>query len=78
LPPEQLKQVEARAKKDNRTISELIREALRRYLYERDLEDLRAKALANAARRGITEADVVPLVHQLRRERRDRKIKQPA
>jgi len=78
LPPAQLKEVEARAKKENRTMSELIREALRRYLYERDLEELRAKSQARAARLGITEADIVPLIHQLRRERRDKKIKQPA
>ncbi len=78
LPPAQLKEIEARAKKENRTLSELIREALRRYLYERDLEDLRAKSQAKAARLGITEADVIPLIHQLRRERRDKKIKQPA
>ena len=78
LPPAQLKKVEARARKENRTISELIREALRRYLYERNLEELRARAEARAARLGITEADVVPLIHQLRRERRDKRIKQPA
>jgi len=78
LSPAQLKVVEARAKKENRTISELIREALRRYVYERDLEDLRAKSQAKAAALGITKADIVPLIHQLRRERRQKKIKQPA
>jgi Arc/MetJ-type ribon-helix-helix transcriptional regulator len=75
VPPEQLKQVEARAKKDNRTLSEFIREALRRYLYERDREDLRIKTQARAARLGITEADIVPLIHQLRTERRGGKTR---
>src|SRR5437762_14142316 len=77
LPPAQLKEIEARAKKENRTLSELIREALRRYLYERDLEDLHAKSQAKVARLGITEADIVPLIHQLRRERRDKKLSNP-
>ena len=78
LPPGQLRQVEARAKKEHRTMSELIREALRRYLYERDLEELRARSLARTARPGITETDVVPLTHEFRSERREKKTKKRA
>jgi metal-responsive CopG/Arc/MetJ family transcriptional regulator len=36
MPPAQFKQVEKLAKKENRTLSELIREALRRYQQEQD------------------------------------------
>jgi CopG family transcriptional regulator/antitoxin EndoAI len=77
LSPAQLKEVEKLAKKENRTLSELIREALRRYSYQRQLEELNAYGRAKAAELGITEADVVPLIHQFRKERRS-KIKQPA
>ena len=44
MPPAQFKQVEKLAKKENRTLSELIREALRRYQQEEDDRmDQRAK-----------------------------------
>jgi hypothetical protein len=78
LLPAQFKDVEKLAKKENRTLSELVREALRRYQYARQLEELNARGRAKAAELGITEADVVPLIHQLRQERREKTIKQPA
>ena len=77
LPPAQLKEVEKLAKKENRTLSELIREALRRYSYQRQLEEINTYGRAKAAELGLTEADVVPLIHEYRKERRN-KIKQPA
>jgi CopG family transcriptional regulator / antitoxin EndoAI len=76
LPPEQLKEMEKLAKKENRTMSELIREALRRYQYQQQLQEIRVRARAKADELGITEADVVPLIHQFRKERRE-KTKQP-
>ncbi|HWY47669.1 MAG TPA: ribbon-helix-helix protein, CopG family [Bryobacteraceae bacterium] len=69
LPPAQFRDMEKLAKKENRTMSELIREALRRYQAERDLEAINAYGRAKAAQYGLTEADVVPLIHQLRKER---------
>jgi CopG family transcriptional regulator / antitoxin EndoAI len=77
LPPAQLKQAEALAKKENRTMSELIREALRHYQRERELDDINAYGRAKAAELGITEDDVIPLIKQYRRERRQEKIKTP-
>lgn len=77
LPPAQLRDVEKLAKKEHRTLSELIREALRRYQIERDMDAFNAYGRAKAAELGITEADVIPLIHQMRKERRE-KIKQPA
>jgi CopG family transcriptional regulator / antitoxin EndoAI len=77
LPPAQLKEVEKLAKKENRTLSELIREALRRYSYQRQLEEINTYGRTKAAELGITEADVVPLIHEYRKERR-KSIKQPA
>jgi metal-responsive CopG/Arc/MetJ family transcriptional regulator len=36
MPPNQLKQVERMAKKENRTMSETVREALRRYQQQQE------------------------------------------
>ncbi len=78
LPPAQLKDAERLAKKEHRTLSELVREALRSYQYQRQLQELNTQGRAKAAELGIAEADVVPLIHQLRQQRRAKKIKQPA
>jgi predicted transcriptional regulator len=78
LSPAQLKDVEKLAKKEHRTLSELIREALRRYQIEREMDAVNAYGRAKAAELGITEADVIPLIHQMRKERREKTIKQPA
>jgi CopG family transcriptional regulator/antitoxin EndoAI len=74
LPPAQLKDAERLAKKEHRTLSELVREALRSYQYQRQLQELNAQGRAKAAELGITEADVVPVIHQ---QRREKKTKQP-
>ena len=78
LPPAQLKDAERLAKKEHRTLSELVREALRSYQYQRQLQELNAQGRARAAELGITEADVVPVIHQLRQQSRQKRIKQPA
>jgi len=56
------------AKKERRTKSELVREALRRYLEDREWKAIRAYGAARAL--GITEADVDRLIHEHRREKR--------
>jgi metal-responsive CopG/Arc/MetJ family transcriptional regulator len=78
LPPAQLKEVEKLAKKEHRTLSELIREALRRYQIEREMDAVNAYGRAKAAELGITEADIIPLIDRMRQERREKKIKQSA
>jgi CopG family transcriptional regulator / antitoxin EndoAI len=70
LPPAQFKEMERLAKKENRTMSELIREALRRYQAERELEAINQYGRAQAAQLGLSEVDVIPLIHELRNERR--------
>lgn len=47
-------------------MSELLREALRRYMREQTWEELNAYGRAKAKELGITEDDVVPLVRQCR------------
>ena len=70
LPPKLGKEAEKAAKDENRTKSELIREALRRYLEGRQLRKLQAYGAKRAGDRGITgEEDVDRLVHEYRRER---------
>ena len=75
LPPEMLTRAEQLAQKENRTMSELVREALRHYERKSWWEETNAygRARAQAQELGLTEADVVPLVKQVRRERRPRK-----
>ncbi len=79
MPPAMLKEVERLAKKEHRTTSELIREALRRYQRDRRWEEINAYGRAKAQELGITEEDVVPLVKQFRKEQRAKvSRKQPA
>ena len=86
LPPEQLKRTERLAKRENRTLSELVREALRQYEQKQESPsnyDLIAalRAVQNGARRAsldkLTEAQIDAEVTATRRAR-DKKLKQPA
>lgn len=58
-------------------MSELVREALRNYERERWWDEMNAYGGAKAGERGLTEADVVPLVKQVRKERRARREQTP-
>jgi len=72
MPPEMAASAQARAKKENRTISELMREAFR--VYERDeITRLFAETAAYAATRnprGYTEEDIPRLIDEVRAEMR--------
>jgi metal-responsive CopG/Arc/MetJ family transcriptional regulator len=71
LPEAMLKEAKKRAKKENRTMSELVREALRRYEWTQWLEEIRPYAEERAQTAGIvTDADVVRVIHEARAERR--------
>ncbi|MBI4454716.1 MAG: ribbon-helix-helix protein, CopG family [Acidobacteria bacterium] len=70
LPPAMLKEAQQLAKRENRTMSELVREALRRYQREQRWEKIRAIGAAGTGALGLKESDVVPLVHEFRREQR--------
>lgn len=68
FPPAFLKQIERLAKKENRTKSELFREAVRRYMAEQKWESLQREMSAKAKSLGIeTEADVEKVVDEIRR-----------
>jgi predicted transcriptional regulator len=67
-----LSRAERLAQQEDRTMSELVREALRYYERRRWWEEMNAYGRAKAEERGLTEADVVPMVKQVREERRSR------
>jgi CopG family transcriptional regulator / antitoxin EndoAI len=71
LPPALFDQAMALAKEENRTMSELMREALRRYERERFYEKIRVQMQPAAERLGIrTEEDVVRVIHEFRQEQK--------
>lgn len=72
LPPDLVKEAERAAKEENRTKSELIREALGRYLEERRFKKLQVYGAKRAKELGIvSEDDVDHLVQQYRHQHRN-------
>jgi Arc/MetJ-type ribon-helix-helix transcriptional regulator len=79
LPEPMLALAKERAKKENRTMSELVREALRRYEWTQWLEEIRPYAEERARAAGIlTEDDVDRVIHEARAERRAAEATRPA
>ena len=73
LPPDLLVKAQELAQRENRTMSELFREALRRYMQQEDAEwqALLARTRAHGKAFGInSEADVERLVEEYRRDTR--------
>jgi CopG family transcriptional regulator / antitoxin EndoAI len=71
LPEAMLKEAKKRAKKENRTMSELVREALRRYEWSEWLKEIRPYAQERAEAAGVyTEEDVDRVIREARAERR--------
>jgi metal-responsive CopG/Arc/MetJ family transcriptional regulator len=87
MPPAQLKEVEKLAKRENRTMSELVREALRHYQRERLQEEARtslAAAMAamqeDAARKGLaklTMREINAEIAAYRKEQRQKRSTRP-
>jgi CopG family transcriptional regulator/antitoxin EndoAI len=75
LPPEMLSRAERIAKRENRTMSELVREALRRYERTAWWDEMNTYGRAKAEQLGLTEADVVPLTKEVRKQRTRRPIR---
>ena len=68
LPPRLIKEAERVAKEEDRTRSELVREALRMYIEERRWRKLQRQTAIKAQALGIkTEEDVDRLVHSVRK-----------
>jgi len=77
VPPEMLSRAMALAKKENRTISELVREALRQYERRRSWEETNAYGRGRAKELGIREEDVDRVIHEYRQEKRARRKRAP-
>jgi CopG family transcriptional regulator/antitoxin EndoAI len=77
LPPEMLARAAEIAKQEHRTMSELVREALREYERNRQWDEMNAYGQARARELGLTEADVEPAVRAVREERRKRQSLKP-
>jgi prevent-host-death family protein len=65
---EAIEEAEKIAKEENRTRSELIREALRRYIAERELRRLQRYGMKKAKELGLKEEDVQRLIDEYRAE----------
>ncbi len=71
LPPEMLESFQKLAKAENRTMSELVREALRSYEKQKRREIL-VEARQRAEEKGIKEEDVVRIIRDYRKETREK------
>ena len=68
LPPDMANRVDEMMEREGRTRSELLREALVRYIEESELRRLLRYGERRARERGIGPADVGPLVEEYRAE----------
>jgi metal-responsive CopG/Arc/MetJ family transcriptional regulator len=68
LPPAMAADAEQLARQEKRTMSELMREAFRRYKRQREWDEANAYGRARSKQMGITEADVVRLIQEFRAE----------
>jgi metal-responsive CopG/Arc/MetJ family transcriptional regulator len=70
IPPTLLEETERIARRQRRSTSALVREALERYVWDRNWQQMRRYGRAKVKKLGLTEADVERLIHESRRERR--------
>ena len=68
LPKQMEKEVKTQAKKEHRTISEFIREALRFYMKAQSFSDMQQKLQLHAQRISITEDDVNEMTEEVKNE----------
>ena len=71
LPPEMLARAAEIARREHRTMSELVREALREDERKNWWAEMNTFGQTKAAELGLTEADVEQAVHAVRRARAD-------
>lgn len=64
LPPDMEKEVQKVAKEEHRTVSELLREAFRQYLANRDLAAVRKEAIKVAKKMKLKPEDVARIVRE--------------
>ncbi|HON72940.1 MAG TPA: ribbon-helix-helix domain-containing protein [bacterium] len=67
IPPEMDEKIRELMKKENRTRSELIREAIRRYIEEKEWEEIYRYGEKKAIEKGITEDQVEDIIDARRK-----------
>lgn len=70
LPPDMSKAAEKAAKEESRTKSELMREALRQYLWARRWKGLRSYGEGKVRELGLREEDAAAMVREIRNGKR--------
>ena len=73
MPLDLVPAIEAIAEEDHRPPRELVREALERYMDDREWQKIFAYGEERAKALGLTEADVPRLIAEYRREQRQRR-----
>jgi len=68
--PEMAEKIKELMKKEGRTRSELIREALRRYIEEQEWKEIYRYGEIKTKEKGIREEDVDRIIHEYREEKR--------
>ncbi|MBC7343715.1 MAG: ribbon-helix-helix protein, CopG family [Clostridia bacterium] len=67
LPPQMAQKAEEAARRESRTRSELVREALRQYMAAREWEHMQARASSRAREMGVlSESDVEDMIDTTR------------
>ena len=72
LPPTMLREVEQLAEREGRTVSDLLQEAVCRYLIQTQIRELQSYGRQQSENLGLAEGDVERLIHDYRREQRER------
>ena len=73
LPPTMLREVEQLAVREGRTVGEVLQEAVRRYLIQTQIRELQSYGRQQSENLGLAEGDVERLIHDYRREQRERR-----
>ena len=73
LPPTMFTEVEQLAEREGRTVSEVLQEAVRRYLIQTQIRELQTYGKQQSENLGLAEGDVERLIHDYRREQRGRR-----
>jgi predicted DNA-binding protein len=73
LPPTMFREVEQLAVREGRTVGEVLQEAVRRYLIQTQIRELQTYGMQQSQDLGLAEGDVERLIHDYRREQRERR-----
>jgi predicted DNA-binding protein len=73
LPPTMFREIEQLAEREGRPVGELLQEAVRRYLIQTQIQELQSYGKQQSENLSLAEGDVERLIHDYRREQRERR-----